>query len=177
MSNFTVAIAACISLHSYAWVICCVWVCVCYIIAMFVCPLLCLRLRLLCLYLICVSYGQSTVCVPGLSALCTFFVPCLLYLRLRLLSCTCVDRPLLCLYLHLLCLCLVPVFCGSSIVRVPGSSAPSTFSVLCPLHLRLCLLRLYLCLRLFLVVLALLVFLHYFYVESLNQGYLHRIRS
>ncbi len=157
-SYFTIAVGAYISLCSCAWVICSVCVCVCYVVPVLGRPLLCLSLRLLCLYLVRVFYSSSAICVPGLSALLTFSLPCSLFLCLRLLCCACVSCPRFRLCLRLLCLCLICVFCSSSAVCVPRSFTPSPFFVPRPLRLYLRLLYLCLCLYLFLIISALLVF-------------------
>ncbi len=85
------------------------------------CPLLCLYLRLLYLYLVYAFCGLFTVCIPGLSALSIFSISCPLHLYLCLL------------YLYLVC-----VFCGWAAVYVPGLSTLSVFSMPCPLHLHYC---------------------------------------
>ncbi len=139
---------------------------------------------MLCLcWVICCSVCVYVCCAYASSV---FSVTCLLFvylghlLRLRLLWLVCylclvrfvyicicsavlvLSHPLLYLCLCLLCLYLVRVFYGSSVVCVPRLSAPSASFVPCPLRLRLRLLRLCLCLRLFLVVSALLVFFKIF---------------
>ncbi len=132
-SGFTFAVAACIFLHSSAWVV----------------------------YSICVFCRLSAVCASSTPSTFASAVLCL-YWVVRCSVCVCVcsaipmlGRPLLRLCLRLLCLCLcwvvrysvcicvyfAYVCVGLSVapsacaICVPGSSAPSAFSVPCPLRL------------------------------------------
>lgn len=120
--------------------------------------LLYLRLCLLYLYLVRVFCGESAICIFGLSTLFTFFLPYLLCQNLHLLCYTYVGYPLHCLYLHLVCLCLVNIFCDLSIIYMSRTSTLFAFSVFCLLRLCLHLLRLYLYLYLFFIMSVLLVF-------------------
>ncbi len=175
------------------WVVCCS-ICVCYSCAWVVysvcvlcassapsvsasavlCrPLLHLRLRLLCRCLVRVFYDSSAVSVPGSSAPFTFSVPRPLRLRLRLRLLCCVIRCSICVYVcyacassassvaHLLFVCLgrllhLRFLCLVCSVCVCVCCAMSASSSCC--------------------VSAVDFFLH-FYVISLNQGHLRRVRS
>ncbi len=167
ISGFTIAVVACVFLClgrllrlRSLWLVCCmylvhfVYVCVCSAVPVLGHLLLHLCLYLLCLCLVHVFYGSSAVCMPGLFALSAFFLP----------------RPLR-LYLCLLWLCLICIFCGLSaicawviysICILCALSALSVFASATSISMPTC--SSY-CVNA-------VCFYFYFYVVSLNQGYL-----